>query len=180
MNPIPTRINNHFFQTHSRRVALEWIERLRALIVYWRQRHRVDARTEMDLAQSFRPPLTPHTRACQDDDMPPQSLADPAAPLPDLNRLYDWCVMKGCKPIVKGGKLFVRRGFHGPYKSVPIIKFPPHTDFGYQIGPNVPRVGTPSLIRYQSASCIALSSTEEYQPPRRIRLLWLFRGSSTS
>jgi hypothetical protein len=109
---------NHTFQTHSRRVALEWIERLRALIAYWQQRHRIDARGEMDLAQSFRPPLTPPTLDWQDDNAPPQAPADPAAPLPTLSRLYNWCVMKGCKPVMKGGKLFARRGLYGTYKSV--------------------------------------------------------------
>lgn len=103
-------------QAYSRRVALEWIEKLRALTVYWKHRHRIDAREEMDVAQSRRPRLTPHTHANPDDQDLPEEPSDPSAPLPALGTLFNWCVLEGCKSIVKGGKVYMRRGLHGQYK----------------------------------------------------------------
>ncbi|KAG6896455.1 hypothetical protein C0992_008178 [Termitomyces sp. T32_za158] len=103
---------------HSCRVAAEWIERLRALVLYWKQRHRMDAKEEMDLAQSRRPRLTPLTRVIRDQESPPESPPDMGAPMPALGSLYSWCVVEGCKSIIKGGKLFVRKGLWGQYKLV--------------------------------------------------------------
>ncbi|KAG6917465.1 hypothetical protein DXG01_002442 [Tephrocybe rancida] len=109
------------FETHSCRVASEWIERLRALVLYWKQRHRTDAKEEMDLAQSRRPRLTPLTRVVQDEEFPPDPPPDMGAPMPALGSLYSWCVIEGCKSIVKGGKLFVRKGLFGQYKLVQLF-----------------------------------------------------------
>ncbi|KAF8073812.1 Pleckstrin homology domain-containing protein [Lyophyllum atratum] len=107
------------FEVHSCRVAVEWIERLRALVLYWKQRHRIDAKEEMDLATSRRPRLTPLTRASPDGcELPPEAPPDTSAPMPALGSLYSWCVLDGCKPIVKGGKVYVRKGLYGQYKFV--------------------------------------------------------------
>jgi hypothetical protein len=98
-------------------VAVEWIERLRALVLYWKQRHRADAEQEMELAQARRPRLTPHTRVIQDEcEYPPEAPPDESAPMPALISMFNWCVLDGCKPIIKGGKLYMRRGLHGQYK----------------------------------------------------------------
>jgi hypothetical protein len=108
-------------QAYSHSVALEWISRLRDLIIYWKHRHRIDARQEMDLAQvgSRRPRLTPHMHTCMfEHDTPPEAPADPDANLPALGSLYNWCVLEGCRSIVKGGKLFTRTGLRGQYKWV--------------------------------------------------------------
>ncbi|KAG5650960.1 hypothetical protein H0H81_010398 [Sphagnurus paluster] len=105
------------FEVHSCRVAVEWVERLRALVLYWKQRHRIDAKEEMDIAQSARPRLTPLTRVARDDcDLPPEAPVDMSAPMPGLGSLYNWCVLEGCKSIVKGGKVYVRKGLYGQYK----------------------------------------------------------------
>ena len=99
-------------------MAIEWIERLRALVLYWKQRHRADAKEEMDLAQARRPRLTPLTRVVNDRDYPPEPPPDASAILPALGTLYNWCILEGCKPIVKGGKVFMRKGLYGQYKYV--------------------------------------------------------------
>lgn len=112
-------VTHTLLQAHSRRIALEWIERLHDLIVYWKHRHRVDAREEMDLALvgSNRPRLTPHLYAhCSDHDIPPEVPADMGGSLPALGSLYNWCVLDGCKAVYKSGKLFTRSGLHGGYK----------------------------------------------------------------
>ncbi|TFK73572.1 hypothetical protein BDN72DRAFT_834437 [Pluteus cervinus] len=107
------------FEAHSRRVAVEWIERLRALVLYWKERQRVDAREEMDLAHSRRPRLTPRMHARVDDrELPPETPADAGGPMPALGWLYNWCVLDGCKSIIHGGKVYTRRGLRGQYKPV--------------------------------------------------------------
>lgn len=98
-------------------MALEWIERLRALVAYWKQRHRIDARQEMDVAQSRRPRITPQKHVHQNDsELPPEPPADPSAALPALGSLYSWCTLDGCKSIVRGGKIYMRRGLQGHFK----------------------------------------------------------------
>jgi hypothetical protein len=75
----------------------------------------------MDLAQvgSHRPRLTPLLYAhCDDHELPPEAPPDPEASLPALVSLYNWCVLDGCKAVLKSGKLYTRVGLHGHYKYV--------------------------------------------------------------
>ncbi|KAF8809576.1 hypothetical protein BYT27DRAFT_7094201 [Phlegmacium glaucopus] len=106
------------FEAHSSQVAIEWIERLRALIFYWKSRHRMDAKQEIELAQARRPRLTPQTRLCRDDEHPPEAPQDLSAPYAAMDNLYNWCVLEGCKPIVKAGKIYVKEGLRKQYKYV--------------------------------------------------------------
>jgi hypothetical protein len=75
----------------------------------------------MDLAQvgSHRPRLTPqlHVR-CDEEERPPDAPADMEASIPALSSLYNWCVLDGCKAVLKSGKLYTRKGLHGHYKCV--------------------------------------------------------------
>src|SRR6266404_1247845 len=108
-------------QTWSANVAIEWIERLRALIHYWTLRHFVDTRQEMDVVHfaTGRPRITPQRlRHEEDDKAHPEPQGNPAAVLPYLSSIYHWCVYEGCRPIVKVGRVFVRQGLHGRYKYV--------------------------------------------------------------
>ncbi|KAJ7644051.1 Pleckstrin homology domain-containing protein [Roridomyces roridus] len=115
------------FEAHSRKVALEWIDRLRQLVLYWRQKHHSDAAEEMDLAQAYAPRLTPrrHLRR-NDSEIPPEGPVDIQAPLPALGSLYSWCVLEGCRPIVRGGRLYMRRGLSGEFKFVHLFLIPGH------------------------------------------------------
>ncbi|CAA7261359.1 unnamed protein product [Cyclocybe aegerita] len=109
-------------EAYSCRVAIEWIERLRALIVYWKRRHRMDAKQEIDLAQAQRPRLTPQTRVCQDEhEVPPEAPADLSSPYEAMDLLYNRCVLEGCKPIVKGGRIYMKKGLRGQYKLVQLF-----------------------------------------------------------
>ncbi len=83
---------------------------------YWKTKHKSDAKEEMELASSERPPVTPHVYAHVDKEIYAESPVDPSAPLPALGSLFNWCVLEGCKPIVKSGKVFMRRGLHGQYR----------------------------------------------------------------
>ncbi|KAK0449249.1 hypothetical protein EV421DRAFT_1402130 [Armillaria borealis] len=110
------------FECYSRRFALEWINRLRSLVSYWKLRHRADAKDEMDVSAARRSRLTPKLHVCDEgEDIPPTAPPDPGAPLPALTSLYNWCVLEGCKTIIRGGKIHMRRGLGGQFKLVQMI-----------------------------------------------------------
>ncbi|KAF8650148.1 hypothetical protein AX16_005383 [Volvariella volvacea WC 439] len=124
------------FEAHSRRVALEWIQRLRALIHYWKERRQLTAREQMDLANTRRPRVTPYTHACKyDHQLLPEAPVDASAPLPGLTSLFNWCVIDGCKPIIRGGKVYMRHGFRGSYKPIQLFLMPGYL-VHYQINSN--------------------------------------------
>ena len=105
-------------QVHTRRNAVEWVNRLRALISFWKHKRRILAKDEIELAQARRPRLTPQVRVCQEKDYPPEPPADLSAPYPAMEALYNWCIIDGCHPVTKVGKLHMRKGLRGPYKYV--------------------------------------------------------------
>jgi hypothetical protein len=72
----------------------------------------------MDLMQlgSNRPRVTPRIDLYEDPNAVTEALTDPHANLPALGAIYNWCVLDGCKSIIKKGKLFTRRGLRGQYK----------------------------------------------------------------
>ncbi|KAI0320151.1 hypothetical protein OF83DRAFT_1053638 [Amylostereum chailletii] len=103
------------------KTAIEWIERLRALVRYWQMRHFVDTRQEMDVVHyaTGRPRITPHRYWHHRDKLsPPEPLADPSLVLPYLSTLYNWCAFDSCRPIAKTGRIYARRGANGQYKLV--------------------------------------------------------------
>ena len=112
------------WQTWSARVAIEWIERLRALIRYWKQRHSMDTRHEMDVVQyaTGRPPITPHRLRDEEEERrlsPHEQPPDPAITLPYLSSMYHWCVFEGCRPITRSARIYVRQGHRGRFRWVP-------------------------------------------------------------
>ncbi|RPD62431.1 hypothetical protein L226DRAFT_544250 [Lentinus tigrinus ALCF2SS1-7] len=121
------------FEAYSCATALEWIVRLRPLVSYWKKRHQVDARLEMDIAHvsTGRERITPqrpreeHAHAGGHDtpmDPPP----DRDASLPDLTFFYNWCVIDGCRPILKCGRLYGRKGWWGQYKQTQLVLLSGH------------------------------------------------------
>ncbi|KAI0304331.1 Pleckstrin homology domain-containing protein [Multifurca ochricompacta] len=112
------------FETWSAKVAIEWIERLHALIRYWNLRHIVDTRQEMDVVHfaTGRPRITPHRLRHEGEKLhPTEPPSNPAVALPYLSSMYHWCVYGGCRPITKSGRLYVRRGLRGRYKLVQLL-----------------------------------------------------------
>lgn len=116
------------FETHSCKNAIEWVTRLRALLLYWRMRKRNDAQEEMELARARRPLITPHLHPYHHDetDRAPEPPPDASAPLPALGSLFNWCVIDGCKPVIRAGRVFMRRGLNGPYKEVRLFLIAGH------------------------------------------------------
>ncbi|KAG8980386.1 hypothetical protein FRC05_006017 [Tulasnella sp. 425] len=100
------------FEAHSAMVALEWIGKLRALCGYWSRRHLVDAEEEMRLIETVRGVVTPkHKHAGADE------ISDP----PRIGDFWNWCVLEGCRPIIKAGRLYEKKGLHKLYKHMLVI-----------------------------------------------------------
>ncbi|THH01570.1 hypothetical protein EW026_g1154 [Hermanssonia centrifuga] len=116
------------FEVYSCQYALEWIARLRPLISYWKKRHQVDAREEMDLvhASTGRPRITARRHVHDEQDAAPETPPDPDKSSPDLSSFYNWCLLDGCRAISKCGKLFSRKGLRGQYKHVQLVLVPGH------------------------------------------------------
>ncbi|KAG8908406.1 hypothetical protein FRB99_006611 [Tulasnella sp. 403] len=97
------------FEAHSCTIALEWISKLRSLTSYWTRKHRVDARQEMDLTRAV---------AGRPRWGSPEIVPDAAGDHPYLGEFWNWCILEGCRPITKAGRLFVKRGPHKQFKHM--------------------------------------------------------------
>ncbi|KAH9922789.1 Pleckstrin homology domain-containing protein [Epithele typhae] len=121
------------FEAYSCSAALEWITRLRQLVSYWKKRHQADARLEMDIAHvsTGRERITPHKPREEHHhagahEMPTEPPPDRDAALPDLSFFYNWCVLEGCRPILKAGRLYGRKGLYGQYKHIQLVLIAGH------------------------------------------------------
>ena len=101
--------------------------RLRQLVSYWKKRHQADARLEMKIAHTGtgRERITPHRprenhqhAPGHTHDAPPEPLQEREAAMPDLSTFYNWCVLEGCRVMLKCGRLYGRKGWWGQYKCV--------------------------------------------------------------
>ena len=108
------------YSSHS---AIDWVKRLNPLIRYWTRRHRVDARLEMDLVRGSQgsAPLfeVPRSSAQKHENFSgptPPALPDPQAAAESMSAFWNWCVLEGCRPIVKAGKLFRKKERRKPYR----------------------------------------------------------------
>lgn len=100
------------FEAHSAMVALEWIGKLRALCGYWSRRHLVDAEEEMRLIETVRGVVTPKHKHDGADE-----ISDP----PRIGDFWNWCILEGCRPIIKAGRLYEKKGLHKLYKHMLVI-----------------------------------------------------------
>jgi hypothetical protein len=113
-------------QAHSEEVAEEWVTRLRALVLYWTLRVRTDAREQME----FQPDNVIKTRRrisrSSREDREQKREGGGRAPAEDpyetdvsplLARIYNWCILSGCRGIVCYGNLFEKHGFRHRFKD---------------------------------------------------------------
>ena len=68
----------------------------------------MDARQEMDLAL-----VTGGSSPSKTNGM---TMADSHAESPYMGEFWNWCMIAGCRPIIKAGRLFEKRGFHKQFK----------------------------------------------------------------
>ncbi|KAH7913406.1 Pleckstrin homology domain-containing protein [Hygrophoropsis aurantiaca] len=111
------------YEAYSCQTSIEWINKLRALVIYWKYRHRIDTQDEMELAYStsHRSRPTPHINKyghAGGHEIPPEPSVDSESSLPALGSLYHWCILAGCRSIIRSGRVFVKKGLRGRYKLV--------------------------------------------------------------
>ncbi|KAG8696385.1 hypothetical protein FRC09_008543, partial [Ceratobasidium sp. 395] len=104
------------FETYSRKFCLEWITRLRDLINYWTRRHRVDARDEMELVFATQGRARFTIPKPGKEEAPEGYVPDGASPY--LAKFWNWCVIEGCRAIVKGGRLYTKKGIRKAFKHL--------------------------------------------------------------
>ncbi|CAE6461333.1 unnamed protein product [Rhizoctonia solani] len=102
------------FEAHSRNICLEWIANLRNLIKYWTRRHRVDARDEMELVFATQGRVRFTTPKSGREEAPEGLIPDAASPY--LAKFWNWCVLDGCRTIVKAGRLYTKKGIRKQFK----------------------------------------------------------------
>lgn len=117
-------------------VALEWIGKLRALSGYWSRRHLVDAEEEMRLIETVRGVVTlKHKHDGADEISDPPRIGGTTVLYPllrsaDASRpdFWNWCILEGCRPIIKAGRLYEKKGLHKLYKYVEVTAHSPYQD----------------------------------------------------
>ncbi|GAA5865964.1 hypothetical protein JCM3774_005540 [Rhodotorula dairenensis] len=117
----------------STEVRDEWVARLRALSTYWRRRERVDGIQHMQLsgadAMVNRLPARGARKrhAFEDepdaDTLPPLS-RDQVLSSPHLSHLYNWCLLDGCRAILREGIMHVKQGLRGVYRMRHVVLLP--------------------------------------------------------
>lgn len=94
----------------------------------------MDAKQEMDLAHqgAGRSRVTPLTHVhVVDQNLPPENPPDPDSSLPDLSAIYNLCLYQNCRPILKCGKIFSRKGLRGQYEYVRLSEFAHYVNIFY-------------------------------------------------
>ncbi|KAG8829407.1 hypothetical protein FRC17_006633 [Serendipita sp. 399] len=100
------------FEAYSCKIAVEWVNGLMAMVLYWTRRQRVDARLEMDIVHA----MSGRTRFLVPrvgENVYPAPPPDPREASPLLGRWWHWCVLEGCRSIVRAGRLFMKTGTKG-------------------------------------------------------------------
>jgi hypothetical protein len=101
------------YQCFSIQVREEWVGRLQALRTYWRRRAELDALTQMDLTSP--PPRRPHPSSSHTDQPKDVEINAPPDPLL-LGKIYNFCRIEQCRPIVASGRFYIKRGLRGMFK----------------------------------------------------------------
>ncbi|KAG8826289.1 hypothetical protein FRC19_009348 [Serendipita sp. 401] len=143
------------FEAYSCKIAVEWVNTIRALVVYWTRRHRVDARLEMDIVHA----MSGRTRFLVPrigESVYPAPPPDPRDASPLLGRWWHWCVLEGCRSIIRAGRLFMRTGVKGQMRHYYFVLVAGH------------------LIRFRLASSRAHSPRAMHSHAKSINLLDAF------
>ncbi|GAA6037786.1 hypothetical protein JCM8097_005033 [Rhodosporidiobolus ruineniae] len=123
------------FECHSIEVREEWVDRLRALATYWRRRERVDAVQLMELSPAsglvnrLPPPPRSDRRyafdgAPEDDDGEPPPTRNEILSSPHLAHLYNWCILDGCRALMKQGVMHVKKDMRGTFRLRHVLLLP--------------------------------------------------------
>ncbi|KDQ11404.1 hypothetical protein BOTBODRAFT_57377 [Botryobasidium botryosum FD-172 SS1] len=108
------------FEAPNRAAAQEWVSHLQQHLEYWTRRHRLDAHSEMELVKLSTGQPNVVCNRLGDSKIVPE-LPDPDAASPSLVKFWSTCVLEGCRPIVKSGKLFAKKGVRNQYKYILMV-----------------------------------------------------------
>ncbi|GAA5872147.1 hypothetical protein JCM1840_006333 [Sporobolomyces johnsonii] len=117
------------FECHSTNVCDEWVSRLSALVTYWRRRERVDAIRQMEISPhgglvKHLPPFGSSARHDDDDDAEPPPAREELLSSPLLAQIYNWCILDGCRAVLKHGVLHVKKGLRGMFRKRHVLLLP--------------------------------------------------------
>ncbi|KAK0562823.1 hypothetical protein OC844_002504 [Tilletia horrida] len=104
-------------EAYSASLARQWIDHLNQLKDYWKRKERLDAILHMQVEGSFDPSQLGEKaqRAMAEKRLRnPMSEAERISPL--LTSLWNWCIVEGCRGIIRSGKLFHKRSAYAPYE----------------------------------------------------------------
>ncbi|GAA5963604.1 hypothetical protein JCM21900_000304 [Sporobolomyces salmonicolor] len=118
------------FECHSTDVCDEWVSRLSALVTYWRRRERVDAVQQMEISPhgglvKHLPPFSSSGRHVDDaDDGEPQPSREELLSSPLLAQIYNWCILDGCRAVLRHGVLHIKKGLRGMFRKRHVLLLP--------------------------------------------------------
>jgi len=118
-------------EAHSRKIALQWIKRLRKLVSYWTRSHRVDARQEMELqrAVSGQARFSARQISRYRDGLAPERPPDVDDVSHHLSSFWNWTVLLAKRPLIRSGRTFLQKGIRGQFKLMQMCLVTGHIIF---------------------------------------------------
>ncbi|KAI5122450.1 hypothetical protein M0805_008762 [Coniferiporia weirii] len=111
------------FETYSTKVAVEWVTHLRASIVYWTKRRRGDTASQMNIVQESLD--GGRITVARQYNKGERKIA-PLPPNPEnasqyMNEFWHWCVLDGCRQVIKSGRMYIKTKSRGQYTHAHLI-----------------------------------------------------------
>ncbi|CAD6886632.1 unnamed protein product [Tilletia laevis] len=104
-------------ESYSAPLTQQWIKHLTELRVYWKRKERLDALTLMQVQGDIDPVKfseKAHRALAEKDFRHPVSQEERVSPL--LSSLWNWCIIEGCRGIIRSGKLYHKHSAYAPYE----------------------------------------------------------------
>ncbi|CEH17484.1 Pleckstrin homology-like domain [Ceraceosorus bombacis] len=110
------------FEAYSASIAKEWVERLACLAQYWKRREKADA-IELMHVSGYNPSMMRKRRGRHHDEdaaageavLGQEADSDHVSPL--LGTIWNWCMLEGCRGIIRAGRLFHKRKAYTSFSS---------------------------------------------------------------
>ncbi|OCB84999.1 hypothetical protein A7U60_g7956 [Sanghuangporus baumii] len=110
------------FETHSTKIAVEWVTHLRALVQYWAKRYRQDTVNEMKIKESLvEERITISKRDYKNGYRRSATGADVENTTLHLDEFWNWCVLDGCRQILKSGRVYMKKKYRAQYIQTHLI-----------------------------------------------------------
>lgn len=104
-------------EAFSASLAQQWITRLNDLRDYWKRKERMDAVLMMQVQGAIDPALfSDKARRAYQEKKFRNHMSEVERISPLLNNLWNWCIVEGCRGIIRAGKLYHKRSPYAPYE----------------------------------------------------------------